>query len=232
MKYKWIFFDLGWTLVDETEAHRSRLEETRALLADFGKRYSVDQLMALCEESASAFAPSPFHGMLARLDLSDNQVATIRSSVRYGKENERLYPGVPELLASLSEFYKLGVIANQSEGTEARLAAWDIRQQFSLIFASTELGLSKPDPEIFAAALSRAGCKPHEAVMIGDRIDNDIGPAKAHGWRTARVLQGFSRLQRPRGPQEEADLVLEQIGELTANQRLEDIVANRAESSA
>ena len=230
MKPKWIFFDLGWTLVDETEAHRSRLAETSTLLAAFGRQCSVDELMVLSEEAASAFAPSPFLGMLARLGLSKSQIAEVRSSVRYAKENERVYPGVPELLASLAEFYKLGVIANQSEGTEARLADWDIRQHFSVVFASAELGLSKPDPKIFVGALSQARCKPEEAVMIGDRIDNDIGPAKAQGWLTGLVRQGFSRLQKPRSPQEEPDCVFEQIGELTANNGIHDIVARCANS--
>jgi len=68
--------------------------------------------------------------------------------------------------------------------------------------------------------------------MVGDRIDNDIGPAKSQGWNTIRVRQGFSRFQRPRGPGEVPDMTIEKIGELSANQRLEDIVANRAESSA
>ncbi len=152
--------------------------------------------------------------------------------MRYAKEKERLYPGVPELLSELSRRFKLGVIANQSEGTEARLARWAIRQHFSGVFASAELGLSKPDPEIFAGALSEAGCQPVEAIMVGDRIDNDIGPAKSQGWNTVRVLQGFSRLQQPTDPDQQPDMTIEKIGELSANQRLEDIVANRAESSA
>ena len=214
MSPKWIFFDIGWTLVDETEAHRARLAETRALLAGFGQPYSVEQLMALCVQAATDFAPSPFHGMLASLGLSDAQLVEVRRSVRYAKAEERLYPGVPGLLASLSRQYKFGVIANQTEGTEKRLAKWGIRGHFSLIFASTELGLSKPDPQIFAGALAAAGCNPAEAVMVGDRLDNDIGPAKSQGWRTVRVRQGFSRLQAPRGPHETPDMTISEIREL------------------
>lgn len=232
MKLKWIFFDLGWTLVDETEAHRSRLAEAAAMLAEFGQQYSVDQLMELSERAATDFAPSPFHGMLARRGLSNDRINEIRISTRYAKEKERLYPGVPELLAMLSSQFKLGIIANQSEGTESRLTQWAIRGYFSIVFASAELGLLKPDPRIFTYALSQADCPTEEAIMVGDRIDNDIGPAKSQGWSTIRVLQGFSRLQRPRGPGEEPDLTIKRIGELLTNHRLEDIAANNAESSA
>jgi FMN phosphatase YigB (HAD superfamily) len=40
--------------------------------------------------------------------------------------------------------------------------------------------------------LERAGCALSEAVMIGDRLDNDIRPARLRGWKTIRVAQGFA----------------------------------------
>ena len=91
---EWIFLDLGWTLVDEIQAHRARLEVVRERLEGFGHCYSVDELMTLCEQAATDFAPSPFRGMLARLDLSEDQIRTLADSVRYEHENEVLYPGV------------------------------------------------------------------------------------------------------------------------------------------
>ena len=56
---------------------------------------------------------------------------------------------------------------------------------------SFELGLEKPDPAIFQLALERARCSPSQAVMIGDRLDNDIRPARLLGWKTIRIMQGF-----------------------------------------
>ena len=208
---EWIFLDLGWTLVDETQAHRARLEVVRERLAGFGRCYSVDELMRLCEQAATDFAPSPFRGMLSRLDLSEDQIRTLADSARYEHENEVLYPGVAELLASLSRRFKLGVIANQSEGTETRLVQWRIRDTFSLVFASAEFGLSKPDPAVFRKAISLAGCATEDALMVGDRLDNDIGPAKSQGWTTMRVLQGFSRFQAPRRPEEIPDVTIPSI---------------------
>ncbi len=41
--------------------------------------------------------------------------------------------------------------------------------------------------------------------MIGDRLDNDIRPARLLGWKTIRVAQGFARFQSPRDPWEEPD---------------------------
>ena len=208
---EWIFLDLGWTLVDETRAHRARLKGVCERMAGMGLRHSVDELMRLCEKAATDFAPSPFRGMLARLDLSEDQIRNLADSARYEHEYEVLYPGVPGILEALAQRFKLGVIANQSEGTEKRLVRWRIRNPFSLVFASAEFGLTKPDPEFFRRATSLAGCVPERALMVGDRLDNDVGPAKSQGWKTMRVLQGFSRFQASRRPEEIPDMTVPSI---------------------
>ena len=84
----------------------------------------------------------------------------------------------------------MGVIANQSLGTEKRLINYGIRKFFEIIISSAEAGLEKPDPEIFRLALRTAGCLPAETCMIGDRLDNDIVPAAKLGMKTIWVRQG------------------------------------------
>jgi putative hydrolase of the HAD superfamily len=56
-----------------------------------------------------------------------------------------------------------------------------------LCFWSFEHGFSKPDPHVFqilTARFAALGISPREILMVGDRLDNDIEPAKAQGWRT------------------------------------------------
>ena len=69
---------------------------------------------------------------------------------------EKLYPESQEVLQSLHGRYKLGIIANQSEGTEERLVQFGIREYFDVIVSSAEEGVSKPDKRIFELALQRA----------------------------------------------------------------------------
>ena len=52
---------------------------------------------------------------------------------------------------------------------------------------SSEIELAKPSREFFEFLLQQAQCRPDEAIMVGDRIDNDIRPAKALGMRTIWV---------------------------------------------
>jgi FMN phosphatase YigB (HAD superfamily) len=55
-------------------------------------------------------------------------------------------------------------------------------------------------------ALENAECKPENAVMIGDRLDNDIYPAKKLGFKTVHILRGFGRVQIPKSEEYKAEL--------------------------
>lgn len=62
-----------------------------------------------------------------------------------------------------------------------------------LCFWSYDHGFSKPDPHVFrllTARLRQYGIAAHETLMIGDRLDNDIEPARAQGWLTWRLAPG------------------------------------------
>ena len=108
----------------------------------------------------------------------------------------------------------LGVIANQAKGLKARLGDWGVLPYFSVVASSWEAGFAKPDPALFRYALSLAACVPEEAVMIGDRLDNDIFPAKALGMKTVWLRQGFGALQTPKGPEYTPDHTIDSLTEL------------------
>jgi len=62
-----------------------------------------------------------------------------------------------------------------------------------LCFFSFAHGFSKPDPHVFrllTARLRARGIAPAATLMIGDRLDNDIEPARAQGWQTWRPSPG------------------------------------------
>ena len=92
-----------------------------------------------------------------------------------------------------------------------------IADYFGVVASSAELGVAKPDPKIFRLALAMAECEPSQAVMIGDRIDNDVVPAKQYGMWTVWVRSGLSAYQPKDLAGAHADFV---IDELTALQAL------------
>ena len=47
--------------------------------------------------------------------------------------------------------------------------------------------LHKPDPRLYQWAIAQSGCDPSRTVMIGDRRDNDIAPAKSESMRAVLI---------------------------------------------
>ena len=130
-------------------------------------------------------------------------------------EYEVLYKDAEECLKNLSSKYKIGVIANQSLGTADRLEQFGILKYIDLVVASAEEGVAKPNKEIFEIALNRAGCKPEHAIMIGDRIDNDIVPAKKLGMKTIWVKQGFGKYWNITSEEEKSDYAVANLTEIS-----------------
>ena len=201
MKAIWLFFDMGSTIMDETAACELRIRET---LPGTGISY---------EDFAAKMAE--FRSMDQREDLAAFDYFGIRDKAPWSRAAEYPYPEALPVLRTLRERgYRMGIIANQCLGSEARLERFGLREFFEVICASAEEGVEKPDPEIFLRALARAGCAPENAVMIGDRADNDVAPAKALGMQTVLIRQGYGGYDTIHHEGEIPDLTVDNLPEL------------------
>ena len=205
---RWLFFDLGNTLVSEEAAAACRIQRLADALACSGRHYSIDEVRRAFAEAWAKFAPRPVITVIEKLVDDPTCRRAVAAEAPYPKELEAPYEEAEEVLRTLSTSYGIGVIANQSVSSTERLKKWGLTPFISTCLCSFELGLEKPDPAIFKLALERAGCAASEAVFIGDRLDNDIRPARLLGWKTIRVLQGFARFQSPRDIWDEPDLTV------------------------
>jgi len=211
---KHIFFDLGWTLEDETQAQIDRASKAAALALGHGIETTAETILKLQEEGAAKMEPSVFRHALSRLGLTPDQVHDVMQKARWDAAKLHLYPDAKSTLDILKETHRIGLIANQSPGTRKRLQSYGIDSHFDLICASDELGLEKPDPRIFQLALKTSGCNAEDAWMIGDRLDYDIRPAKQAGWRTIRILQGYNTFQNPRDALDRPDYTVENLAQI------------------
>lgn len=59
-----------------------------------------------------------------------------------------------------------------------------------------------------------AGCQPHNSVMVGDRLDNDIAPAKSLGMETVWIRKGLSIYQNIELGRNVADWVIDNLYDL------------------
>ena len=197
---KYIFFDVGTTLIDEAKAYDHRVYE-------------------MIKDSDISFEEFDNKRIeLTKLGLDGNSAAIKffdLNKTPWHSEDEVLYEDTIDVLAYLkSKKYKLGIIANQKKGLEDRLIEFGILEYFDLVIASEEVGVSKPDKEIFNIALSKTSCKPHECIMIGDRLDNDILPANQIGMKTIWVRQGLAKYQDIKLGMENANFIVSSLSEI------------------
>ena len=108
------------------------------------------------------------------------------------------------------------MIANQYRTVRDVLRREGLDGLFRILVISEEAGVSKPNPAIFERALREAGCKPQEAVMVGDRIDFDVEPARALGFHTVRIKWGPFRNQSPLRPGQVPDVEVTSLAEVPA----------------
>ncbi len=175
---EWLFFDIGGTLINEEIAFEDRLKKiAKAANTKYDNVY----------ETALNFYKQNQKG-----DRETAKLLGVSLPV-WQKEYEMLYEDAVQCLEFFSGKYKIGIIANQSLGTEQRLERYGLLRYIDLIVASAEEGVSKPDKRIFEIALNRSGCKACDSVMIGDRIDNDIVPANLLGMHTIWIKQSIWR---------------------------------------
>ncbi len=99
-------------------------------------------------------------------------------------DSRREVAGAAALLAALRAHVQVVVVSNNllNEQRE-KIRHCGLEPLVDLLVVSEEVGVAKPDPAIFAAALARAGCDATEAVMVGDSWANDVEGARAAGVR-------------------------------------------------
>lgn len=208
---------MGGTFVDETAAWEDRIKRTAAandipILVDgtltYGTNDAVRKAERFREEMEKAAADN----------LPEYPTAMQRFGIRYKErwnhEPERLYDGTEEVLQRLHERYRLGVIANQPENARQRLEQFGVLKYFDHLTISGEIGFSKPSPTIFRETLRITGATAEKCFMVGDKLTNDIAPAKKLGFHTVWVKQEYGGMNRITDDSMVPDFTIESISAL------------------
>ena len=103
-------------------------------------------------------------------------------------------PGAMEAVQDLrARDYRVAVVSN-SDGTVAEaLNMAGFGGVFEVVVDSTDVGVSKPDPAIFAMALRRLGLPADQAWYVGDSHFHDLGGAKAAGLAASVLIDPLGR---------------------------------------
>jgi HAD superfamily hydrolase (TIGR01509 family) len=165
-----VVFDVGETLVDETRPWRTAA--THGGVPEFTLMGIVGGLAARGEDHRRAFEMLGFSPpRLPEVTLDD------------------FYPdAVPCLERLRAAGYALGLAGNQPAHARDALVGCGLDVDF--VATSAGWGVEKPAPEFFLRVCEQAGRAAKEIAYVGDRVDNDVLPAKRAGMFAVHIRRG------------------------------------------
>jgi FMN phosphatase YigB (HAD superfamily) len=183
-----VFFDIGETLVDETELIGGWADWLGVPRLTFFA--AVGAVLARGAERSSATRDRPVLREVMRLIRPDLDVAgALRGRGGQVFSVSDLYPdALPCMLAVRDLGYRVGIAANQPAGADAVVRGSGLPFEWLLI--SDVEGVSKPDPAFFERIVEMSGLPASSIAYVGDRVDNDVVPAVGAGMAAVHVRRG------------------------------------------
>ncbi|MFI5779400.1 HAD family hydrolase [Nocardia sp. NPDC051570] len=177
-----VVFDVGETLVDETREYGTWADwlgvPRHTFASVFGAIIATGQDY---REAFQVFRPG--------FDLAEEREARAAAGQPEAYGEDDLYPDVRPSLSKLRDMgVWVGIVGNQTVRSGRILRSLQLPTDF--IATSDDWGVEKPSPEFFDKLVEVAPCDAHQIVYVGDRIDNDVAPAKVAGMRTAYLQRG------------------------------------------
>lgn len=190
-KYKIIFIDLDDTIYDFAGASRESFRETYDLLGYERFFNSFNHFMSLYEPHNLELWRLYGEGKITKTELNkerysyplrmvgiDNQELAdtfCREALSRIPTKNKVIPGAIELLEYLYPKYELYILSNGfKELQEHKMQTAGLKKFFKKIILSEDIGVNKPNPELFIHALQVANASTEESIMIGDMFDTDI----------------------------------------------------------
>ncbi|MBP39338.1 MAG: hypothetical protein CL726_08555 [Chloroflexi bacterium] len=222
---KAVLFDVGGPLDTEMIMDREIDAQIKLSLRNHGLPITDNEFAAANAWVIESFSPKIYHSIIWKLGNGDMDLvlkveaelmATVprRNKLRGDFE---LREGISELLSELSiEGLQLGLAANQPTAALENMDRLGILKHFTYQEVSGSINLRKPDPRLLLHSCEGLGVEPQEAIMVGDRIDNDIVPARTLGMTAIRFVTGRHVNQQPRSWNEAPHADVHTVKELGA----------------
>lgn len=207
MPIRAIFFDVGETLVDEHRLYR-----------DYAMRMGVtyEYFMEKIEEAMARREPvkNVFAAVKPGFDFKAARAQRDAEGKKFVIGAHDLYHDAASSLAALkSRGYFIGIVGNQPATAEAMLRESGLAADF--IATSESWGVAKPEPAFFTKVVESAGLDPHHIAYVGDRVDNDVLPARDAGLWPILIRRGpWGRAQWSWPEADRAHLKIQSLAEL------------------
>ena len=194
MKIKAVLLDFGGTLADGGLDWEPYHETIRNYLISHGYPMEMQHMKKALRGTLSDLEKyrasgkemtfeEVYSGFLLKLGISHDE-----TMLNWLHENFKthyktsFYPCVENVLKKLSSEYKVAMVSNtMSDQPKLLLQESKMDKYFDLMVCSRDLGVRKPNPEIFKIVLDKLGVKPSEAVHVGDSVEADMMGAQKSG---------------------------------------------------
>ncbi|MFJ6696947.1 HAD family hydrolase [Streptomyces sp. NPDC091272] len=129
-------------------------------------------------------APDGRPGLLASA-AADASWARVR---RAWRELAQEIPGSVGAVRALALELPTAVVANQPPECADVLADWGLTDSLAPVVLDCFEGVAKPDPRLLGIALARLDVPPDRLLVVGNRVDHDVTPARSLGCPAVFVL--------------------------------------------
>ncbi len=223
MPVRAVLFDVGGPIDTETVYEQLIDQQIAEALRLEGIEVTAEMLATASERAVHAFAPRTYAAMLWELsgqrpDIAERALGYLTAQAEERdriRGNIELRDGIAAVISGLhGRGYRLGLAANQPTSVIPHLEQAGIRRYFDYAIVSGHHGFRKPDVRLFLHACEGLAVDPSDCLMIGDRIDCDIVPARLLGMRTILMRTGRHIAQQPRSMDEVPDAEVQSAGEL------------------
>lgn len=190
-RYKNLFIDLDDTIYDFSAASKESFMETYELLhyerffKSFEHFYSIYEpynleLWRIYGEgkiTKEELNKRRYSHPLEAVGIHDQELADrfCREALSRIPTKNKLIPGAIELLEYLRPKYNLYILSNGFKELQShKMRTAGIDKYFDALILSEDIGVNKPNRELYEYALEKTGSKLEESIMIGDMFDTDI----------------------------------------------------------
>ena len=121
---------------------------------------------------------------LADHGVNDSGFAERLSAIFWLERRSRhvVFPDVEDNITNLRENYRLALVTNGAPDLQReKIQGANLARFFDAILISGEVGIGKPDCQIFELALEALGALSSETVMVGDSLTRDVLGAQRAG---------------------------------------------------
>jgi len=185
-----VFFDIGETLVDETEPWGRWADWVGVPRHTFSA--ALGAVVARATGPPDGSRVMPFLNRIVELvrpDIDLDALLRERGHAEAGFTVDDLYPDALETLVAVRELgYRVGIAGNQPPLADGVIRASGLPHEWLLISAIEKV--QKPDPAFFSRITEVSGLPASEIIYVGDRVDNDVVPAHQAGMVPVHVRRG------------------------------------------